>query len=394
MKVSAVRATPVNLPLVAPYLWALGRHPGFSKTVVEVETDNGLLGLGEAPSAAEAVLIESVIAPRVIGRDPLDIATLESLCIAETKTSVNTDDGSLLKAFGAVEMALHDLRGHAWGVPLHVLLGGAVRAEVRFSEYFAFRERVGDAGGESTPEDLARYCLEMADRHGSTVFEGKLSVADPLLAIEVVRVLRDRLGPAATLRLDSNMAYSLPTALHIARHIEPCNVRNWEEPVASYEEMAKLRRSTSIPFSAHLADPLRAHMLGAPDAIVADVAALGGVRRTQAMVEVCAALGLDFWFYSGGSGISTAAYLHLAAAMPWIREPSQSLFRWQSWDVVEGGPFQPHGDSLPVPAGPGLGVTLDRDALAHAHRHYLDHGVLDCYDDPGADGRRRRLPLV
>ncbi|MCA8967206.1 MAG: mandelate racemase/muconate lactonizing enzyme family protein, partial [Planctomycetes bacterium] len=241
MRITAIRATPVNLPLVAPYTWALGRHPGFSKTIVEVDTDTGLTGLGEAPSAAEAAVVESQLAPRLVGRDALDIAALESLCIPEVKTSVNTDDGGVAKAFGAVEMALFDLRGKAWGVPLSTLLGGVVRDGVRFSEYFAFRGRVGEHGGESTPDDLARYCLAMAERHGSTVFEGKLSVVDPLLAIEVVRVLRDRLGPAAVLRLDSNMAYSLPTAIRIARAIEPCDVRNWEEPVGSYEEMARLR---------------------------------------------------------------------------------------------------------------------------------------------------------
>jgi glucarate dehydratase len=394
VKITKVRATPVNLPLEAPYIWALGRHPGFSKTIVEVETDQGLVGLGEAPSAAAAALIDDGLGEALEGLDALDPAGAEAICVPEIKTSVITDDAGPAKAFGGIEMALWDIRGKAWDAPLYLLLGGAARKEVPFTEYFAFRERVGEEGGEATPEDLADYCQAMVEAHGSTFFEGKVSCADPALAVAIVRALRDGLGPGAMLRLDSNMAYSLATAVEIARGIEPLGVRNWEEPCATFEEMAKLRRATTIPFSAHLADPLRAHALGAPDAIVADVAALGGVRRTADMVAACETLGIDFWFYSGGSGIATAAYLHLAAALPWIREPSQSLFRWQVWDVVEDGPFQPASNLVPVPEGPGLGVNLDRDALGRAHRHFVEHGPLDYYDDPQGAGRRRRLPIA
>jgi glucarate dehydratase len=102
---------------------------------------------------------------------------------------------------------------------------------------------------------------------------------------------------------------------------------------------------------------------------------------------------VGFWCYSGDAGIATAAYLHVTAATPWITEPSQSLFRWQVGDVVEGGPFRQAGNVVPVPDGPGLGVRLDRAALARWHRHLLEHGPLDHFDDPLAPGRYRRLPL-
>ncbi len=391
MKITALRATPVNLPLEAPYIWALGEHPGFSKTIVEVETDAGLTGLGEAPSHGEAAVVDG-LAERLIGTDALDIAGVEARCLPEVRTSVNTDDAGVLRAFGAIEVALWDLRGKLWGVPVATLLGGAVRHEIPFTEYFAYRAKQGGKGGEASPEAIADYCQAMRESHGSTCFEGKLSFGDPALSVAVVRTLRDRLGPDAMIRLDSNMAYSLPTAIRIAREIEPLDIRNWEEPVGSFQEMAKLRRHTSIPFSAHLPDLRLAASLGAPDSLVVNIAALGGIGRTLRFIGAAEQLGIDVWFYSGDGGIMTAAYLHMAAALHHVREPSQSLFAWQVLDVIEGGPFRQQNNTVPVPDGPGLGVTLDRDRLAHAHRLFVEQGPLSYYVDPVLGGRYRRLP--
>ena len=393
MKITAIRATPVNLPLEAPYIWALGEHPGFSKTIVEVETDEGLTGLGEAPSHADATVIDG-LAEGLIGTDALDIAGAEARCLPEVRTSVNTDDAGVVRAFGGIEVALWDLRGKLWDVPVFTLLGGAVRREIPFTEYFAYRGTKDGKGGETSPEAVADYCLSMREAHGSTFFEGKVAFEDPALSVAVVRTLRERLGPNAMIRLDSNMAYTLATAIRIAREIEPLDIRNWEEPVGSFEEMAKLRRHTSIPFSAHLPDLRLAASLGAPDTLVVNIAALGGIGRTLRFVGAAEQMGIDFWFYSGDSGIMTAAYLHMAAALHHIREPSQSIFGWQVLDVIEGGPFRQKNNTVPVPDGPGLGVTLDRDRLAYAHRLFVDDGPLSYYVDPALGGRYRRLPLA
>jgi glucarate dehydratase len=105
-------------------------------------------------------------------------------------------------------------------------------------------------------------------------------------------------------------------------------------------------------------------------------------------------MGVDFWLYSGDSGIASAAYLHIAAACQWIREPSQSLFRMQPIDVIEEGPFRPKNNVLPVPTGPGLGVTLSRPGLAHCHKLFVERGAYDKFHDPERPGVLRRLPLA
>ena len=248
-------------------------------------------------------------------------------------------------------------------------------------------------GGESNPEAVLDYCLGQNERFGTTMFEGKLSTADPEISIRTLQTLRQGLGKNALLRVDSNKAYSLGTAIRIARELEPLDIRAWEDPVATFEDMAKLRRHTSIPFSVHSPDLRRAVALGVPDAFCTDVNVHGGIGRTLKFIGACEAMGLDFWCYSGDLGIASTVYLHLAAAHAQICEPSQSLFHMQPLDVIEEGPLRPRNNVLPVPDGPGIGVTLSKEKLAFCHRHFVENGPFDKFHDPDRPRRFRRLPL-
>jgi glucarate dehydratase len=392
MRITGLKATPVNMPLDAPFWWTGGLYPGASKIIVEVETDQGIVGLGEAPSVYVLRTIEAM-GERLIGRDPIDIAGCETLCVPPWQIVQNTDDSSVVKTFGAIEIALWDIRGKAWDQPLYRLLGGAVRKEIPFTEYFALRPEREGKGGEMSPEAVVDYCLRMREAHGSTFFEGKLIQGDPSLEITTVRRLREALGPGAMIRLDSNMQWSLASARRVLREIEPYDIRNYEDPVASFEEMAQLRKHSAIPFSSHVPDIRRAVALGVPDTIVTNFAVLGGIGRAIRFIGACEAMGVGFWCYSGDAGVCTAAYLHVTAATQWIHEPSQSLFRWQVADVIEGGPFRQTGNTVPVPEGPGLGVALDRKSMDVLHRDLIEHGPLDHFHDPAAPGVFRRLPL-
>lgn len=392
MKITSIKATPVNIPMDIPYFWSVGLYPGTSKAIIEVETDDGITGLGEAPSCDCAEVINKDMGPKLIGRDPFDIAGCERQCVPEWRVVQNTDDASVVKAFGGIEIALWDIRGKAWNKPLYELLGGAVRKDIPFTEYFAYRIEQDGRGGETTPEAVADYCLKMKEEHGATMFEGKLSLGDPYLEIATVKKLRETLGERAMIRLDANMSWSLSTARQILREIEPYNIRNYEDPVATFEEMAMLRRNFSTPFSTHVPDIRRAVALGTPDNIVTNFAVLGGIRRAIRFIGACEAMGIGFWCYSGDAGICTAAYLHMVAATEWIHEPSQSLFRWQTDDVIEEGPFRQTNNVIPVPEGPGLGVTLSRKGLKRCHERFLKEGPVNHFHDPHCPGHLRRLP--
>jgi glucarate dehydratase len=394
MKITNIRVTHVNVPFDAPFWWTAGLYGGASKSIIEVETDQpGLTGLGEAPWWHFGEVIKAEIAHALIGADPLDRADCEARCVPPYQITANTGENAASIAFGAVELALWDIAAKGAGMPLYKLLGGAVRKQIPFTEYFAFRPKQGNAGGEMSAEAIVEYCLRMREEFGSTFFEGKLILGDPELEIRTVKLLREALGEKAMIRLDSNMQWSLTTARRILREIEPYNIRNYEDPVATFEEMAELRRHSAIPFSTHVPDLRRAVALGAPDYFVCNFAALGGLQRTLDFIAACEAMGKGFWCYSNDLGIMTAAYLHVVAARQWIKEPSQSLFAWQVGDVVKGGPFRQVSNVVPVPEGAGLGVELDPESMRRWAKHFIDNGPMSHFNHPDKPGRYLRLPL-
>jgi glucarate dehydratase len=380
-KIGSIRATPVNIPIEAPYHCSVGVFAGFSKTVVEVETVDGVVGIGEAPNPYAAPVILDRIAPTLMGADPYELADCERRAVPPIETYKNTDDNAIVLAYGGVEMALWDLLGKLEDRSVASLLGGRVRDVIPFTEYFAFRLSAGGVGGEETPKDVAEYCARMAEEHGASRFEGKAAVRDLGTEVAMAREIRAAVGEDPLLRLDANMAWSTTTAREALRRFEAYNVSSFEEPVRTLHELAQLRTSTSIAFSSHEPNLQAAVRLGVPDAFVINLTQLGGIRRTIAFIDACEAFGIDVWFYSE-PGISTAAHLQVAGAIGWLHQPSQTLARWQPDDVIQGGPFRPEGGVLAVPDGPGLGVELDRTALDRAHRRFVDSGPLTQYDDP------------
>jgi len=273
-----------------------------------------------------------------------------------------------------VEIALWDIAARQAGVPLYETLGGAVRTQVEFSEYFAYRP-----GREESPAEVAAFCARMVEEHDSPVFEGKVAVHPVEDDVRLVREVRAAIGPDRTLRLDANMGWRVDTARRALTLLEPFDMANVEEPVGSFADMAELRREIAIPFSAHTPDIALAAELGAPDAIVLGLGFCGGIAGTLRFIAACEEAGVGFWFYSGDLGIATAAYLHVAAATPYLDRPSQSLLRWTTDDVIAGGPFSPESGVLEIPTGPGLGVELDEKALARCVERFARDGEYEFY---------------
>ena len=391
--ITAIRATPVNLALVAPYRWVAGLNYGFTNVVVEVETDAGVVGLGEAGNWRHAELISGELAPRLVGREADDLHGCWRVAVPPVETLHNIEGLDVVRAFGAIEMALWDIRAKAAEVPLYRFLGGAVRKRIPFTEYFAPRPRVGDAGGEETPAEIAAYCERMVADHGSPYFEGKVGYRDLDTDVEVAASVRTAIGAERSLSLDANMGWQVSTATRALRRLDRLEITNIEDPVATLEGMARLRRHSSIPFSTHAPELAVAVRLGVPDRFVLNLTALGGIERTLQFVAACAAHGIDFSFYSGETGVGIAAYLHVAAAERALHTPSQSLMRWYATDVIRHGPFCPVEGHLEVPEEPGLGVELDQEALASANRDFRENGPLEQTAVDPARGHYARPPL-
>lgn len=382
MQITNILVHKVNLPLVTGYRWASGVYLGATKGIVEVRTDMGIVGWGEVPTVEQADIVLHDFAPRLRGVDPSNIDDCARRCLPEIRTLLNTHDAGMVKAFGGLELALWDIKGKALNVPIHSLLGGPVRREIGFSEYFALLLPGPNHPGVSTPLEVARYCARMREQHGSTIFEGKVGVLDLDTEIEMVREVRAAIGPDATLRLDANNSWPLNTARKALARLAPFDIANIEDPALTFYDMAKLRQHSAIPFSSHLPNLRLAVELGVPDTFVLNVMTLGGLRETMKFISACELMSVGFWFYSGETAVGTAAYMQLAAAVPYLSQPGQSLFRWYADDVV-AGLIQPHANAVPIPDGPGLGVTVDPDALARCKERYERDGVISQLGVPG-----------
>jgi glucarate dehydratase len=389
MRIADVRATPVNIPLEAPYRFSYGSIASLTKTVVEVETDDGVVGLGEVAAGDQAAAVLSR-RERLLGLDVLDLNEAERRCVPAMRSTPWGDVLGARRVFGGIEMALWDARGRAEGVPLATLLGGAVRREVPLTEYFSYRLPGPAHPGESTPLEVARHCARMVDQHGADAFEGKVSTVSLAEEVELVREVRAAIGPGRRLTLDANGGWTVATAREALRLLDRFDVHYYEDPVETPEELARLRAHTSASFSTHVVDLPKAVALGVPDAIVSNLNELGGIRRGVEFIAACAAFDVAFRFHSGETGIATAAYLQVSAAVEHVREASQTLVRWYADDVVAEGPFSPRGGVLPLPSGPGLGVTLDREALHRCHERYLAEGPFPSGGSEGYGGSFRR----
>lgn len=389
MHIKAVRATPVNIPFKAPYRFAYGSTASLTKTIVEVETNDGLVGLGEAPDGDTSALIEH-LGERLVGVDVLDLNECERRCVPGMSYAPWDNLTALRRAFAAIEIGLWDLRGRAEGQPIYALLGGAVRTEIPLTEYFAFRLPGPEEPGESTALEIARYCARMIEQYEADGFEGKLGTVDLTEEVRMVHEVRAAIGEDRMLRVDANGGFTVSTALEMWSRIAPYRVRTFEDPVDTFEEMRRLRPLIPCTFSTHNPDIRRAVTLGVPDAFVCNIAELGGIRRTVQFVSACELMGIGFWFHSHETAVASAAYLQLSAALEPIREPSQTLFRWLADDVVSDL-FVPRGGMLSVPAGPGLGIELDREAFERCHRRFVEEGPFPSGGETshyGADFRR------
>ncbi|MFZ9483110.1 MAG: mandelate racemase/muconate lactonizing enzyme family protein [Ilumatobacteraceae bacterium] len=373
--IASVRATAVNVPMRHPYRFSFGTLGSFTTTLVEVTDTDGVVGLGETPHGDLTALVEE-FGRRLVGLEPDRLNEAEGRCLARTGFSLWDDAANERRAFGGLEIALWDLRARRAGVPLVDLLGGRVRDEVAFTEYFALRQ-----GAETTPDDVVRYCTELAAQ-GVPWFEGKLGVLDVETEMAMVDRLVAELGPGRVLRLDANGAYTLPTARRVCRRLEEAGVGWLEDPCRTLDEVERLREGgTAVSFSTHEAALVRAARRGVPDGICIDIAEMGGVRRTQDFLRACAAMGVDFWCYSGDAGVMTAAYLHLTAAEESMIRPHQALFRFTADVAVAQGHFRPEAGLLPVPSGPGLGVDLDPAAVARLADAHRTHGAMGGADE-------------
>ncbi|GAB3828060.1 enolase C-terminal domain-like protein [Kribbella italica] len=386
LKIVDVRATTVTVPLEAPLRHSNGAHWGrFVRTVVEVEADNGLIGLGEMGGGGQSA--EAAVAglkPYLLGHDPARTEALRWM-LANPTASLYNNRTQLL---AAIEFACLDLQGRALGVPVHELLGGKVRDRVPFASYLFFRHPAEDGSGEiRTPEQLVEHARALVDEHGFGVHKLKGGVFPPDYERDCFRALAEAF-PGHRVRFDPNGAFSVEEAIRFARGIEDLDNDYLEDPTWGMNGMRRVRDKTPIPLATNTVvvnfEQLAANVRDpAVDVILLDTTFWGGIRPCVKAAGVCETFQLGVAVHSSGElGIQLSTMLQLGAVVPNLAFAADAHYHHLRDDVIAGGKLPYVDGAIAVPDGPGLGVELDRDKLAEYAELFRELGPYPYDRDP------------
>jgi glucarate dehydratase len=396
MKIIDIRPTTVTVPLEAPLRHSNGAHWGrFVRTVVEVETDEGITGLGEMGGGGEsAALAFAGLKSYLIGHDPFDLNRMRYAICNPTASLYN----NRTQLHAALEFACLDIIGKKLSVPVYQLLGGRVRDEVGFASYLFYRYPDSESGeGEvRTVDQLVGHAQALKAKYGFTVHKLKAGVFNPEYELECYRALAAAF-PNDTLRYDPNAALSVEQALRFGQAISGLRNDYLEDPTWGLAGMRRVREKLSIPLATNTVvidfEQLATNVRDpAVDVILLDTTFWGGIRACVRAAQICDAFGLGIAVHSSGElGIQLATMLHLGAALPNLVFTADAHYHHLLDDVIAGGKMSYQNGRIALPLGPGLGVTLDREKLETYADLYRSLGGYPYDRDPG---RPQWYPLL
>lgn len=401
MKLRSVKITPIAFR-DPPLLNAAGIHEPYAlRSIIELESDTGHVGLGESYGDASFLQLASALQPELVGLDPFDLNGLRSrVQKAVAGTRVESGAEFLLapgtdpvknaqKLYSAFEVALLDMQARSLNMPLVDLLGGRVRDAVPFSAYLFFKyarhidaDYPADSWGETlTPDQLVIQAQTMVDRHGFGSFKLKGGVLAPEQEVAGIRALA-RHFPGKPLRIDPNGNWSLPTAIKMGKALDGL-LEYYEDPCPTLADMAELHRATGMPLATNMVVTDMAQFrknvaANGCQIILSDHHYWGGLRETQLLARMCEVFGMGLSMHSNSHlGISLMAMSHLAASVPLLSYACDTHYPWLDPDeeVIRGGQLRFHDGAIVLGDAPGLGVDIDQDALQRLHEQFLECGI-------------------
>jgi D-galactarolactone cycloisomerase len=372
MMITEVRTHVLEAALSQPFAYSRAWYDTRTAMVVEIETDEGLIGWGECygPARITAAVVQSV-APWLIGQDPLRAEFLWQMIYARLRD--HGQKGAVIQGLSGIDIALWDIKGKHFGVPVHRLLGGPLRNEVQAYATGLYRRKSGDP---------LRYLAEEAAGYVADGFKAvKLKVGFGVEEdVAVTRAVREAIGPDIALMVDANHAYDAVAAIRLGRMIEADNIGWFEEPVPP-EDVAGYRAvkaAISIPIAGGECEFTRFGFrdilaLRAIDIIQPDTCAAGGLSECKKIADMAEAFGVRYNPHVWGTGIAIAASLQLLAVLPSHTPPSLApVAPMLEFDRTEHPirqsllvqPIEHTKGVVRVPDAPGLGIEVDREVLA------------------------------
>lgn len=362
VKIKRIACYQADLPLhEGSYKWSGGKSVSvFDSTIVQVETDTGIVGHGEVcplgpfylPAYAEGVRAGvRELAPHLIGWHPTQLACLNQRMDAALKGHSYVKSG--------IDIACWDILGQVAALPVCTLLGG------RYGDDFVLYRAISQEDPDAMAAKVAGYRDE-----GYRRFQLKVG-GDPNTDIARIHAASKLLQPDDKLIADANTGWLMHEAARVVRGVADVDVYI-EQPCLSYDECLSIRRRTDHPFVLdEVVDGIemltRGHANKAMDVVNIKISKFGGLTRAKLARDLCVSLGIamtieDSW----GGDITTAAIAHLAHSTP-----PQFLFTATDFNsyvtvsTAEGAPQRSNG-RMAASTAAGLGITPRWDVLGDA----------------------------
>jgi glucarate dehydratase len=387
-RIRRIRLRRVRLPLAQVYVSAMYITDHMPRTLVELETDDGFVGLGETHGMDDVHRLAARLARGWIGADALDRRGLARAYARIPFENRNGRNG--WQALAGLETACADVAAKRFGVPLARLLGAAedaasVRAVcvlpsailpgvVPRAELAAHFADLGNAAR------VVEYAVAARAKHGFGCFKYKSAGVGAAWDLAVMRGLRAALGPEAELRIDPNASYGTEEAVKVCRALEPLALEYYEDPTDGLEGLARVRRQVTRPTASNMAAIEWGHLApaarrGVPDIVLADLFLWGGVEHYRDMAAAVDALGLRCAIHSFyESGVTTAANVHLALGLGLTAHANDQGYDGLAADVLAPGALAVRDGRIALPAGAGLGVALDE---ARVRQLLIDETIVE-----------------
>ncbi|MFY0633569.1 MAG: mandelate racemase/muconate lactonizing enzyme family protein [Vannielia sp.] len=383
MKITKVTSHVLRYDLPEPLGYSQQYYHQRTAHLVEVQTDEGVTGWGECFGAgnvalANRAIVEQVIAPMVLGMNPLDRDVAWHRVYNLLRD--HGQKGMPMQSLSGVDIALWDIAGKVAGLPLHRLIGGRHRDRVPVYGYGMMLRP------EPADELVARFPDEAAAIKDMGFVATKMKVGlGPRDDVRLIEAVRRGVGDDFRFMVDANHAYTTADAFYVGRAMEEFQPYWFEEPVApeDLDGYRELRSGLTVNISGGEAEFNRWGWRALLEARGLDIAqpevcALGGISEYLRVLALCHAHFTPLVNHVWGSAIAVATNLHLLAAMPPL---PGGLFPWEpmlEFDTTDNrfrddllsepldiqGQVARSGGYAAVPEGPGLGVEPDRDFIA------------------------------
>ena len=365
MKITGLRTTPLVVPYTQTYHVTQATRTEAAVVLVEVESDEGLVGIGESIAQPNSRLIIDSLqqcADLIIGRPPFAVDALVDAVYRRLISIPAAEMDRMARLIVAgLDMALWDLAGKAANEPVHALMGGAVHSHV---QYFGFVE--GDSP-EAMAEDAAQFVEQ-----GIEVIYLKLGRGEEM-DIACTAAVRGAIGDKR-LRLDANEAWDVLTAIRMIKRLKVYDPEFIEQPVSCHnlDAMRQVKAAVDVPLAAdqaiHSPEDTYAYCRAqAADVIVLGSHEAGGYGQLRKAAAIAEAAGIRVCLHGvTETGITTVANHHAALTIPNIDDGNQIMCRFLGEDIISAPDLTLEDGKLPVFDGPGFGFTLDREAVSRA----------------------------